>query len=322
MQGYLASRGVYISGYQLRQSFPIVAPEHHALRQQDVIERTNPHLYNAHYFGHRIHIDQNEKLAMYGLTYVLARDGYSGKIVAGSVMSQKNNLIIYEKIYRTALLEFGLWEQVRVDHGREFYLLLFIQEKLRETRGDPEIAPYRQTSSCDNHIIERMWVELNHRVTYPLKRVLVEMDEQGLINMQSSAMRYCVSEVLKPVAEVGMTRMLRAWNAHSVPHHGIPNVLQDQRNGTLPMHASEILPAEEAVSLYRGQGGVLTDPHTFGEDPLETHFMLKQQRISEFRHSIIPYEDIFSHIISGDNVPFEQAIESYIDITQRLSLFT
>lgn len=71
---------------------------------------------------------------MYGLTYVIARDGYSGKIVGAATMSVKNNLVIYDKVYLAAVIEYGLWDQLRVDHGREFYLMLFIQEKLREQR--------------------------------------------------------------------------------------------------------------------------------------------------------------------------------------------
>ena len=121
IQGYMIASGIHISGYRLRSSLPALAPQHHVMRQQDLIERTNPRLHTAHYFGHRLHIDQNEKLVMYGLTYVLARDGYSGKIVAGSVMNRKNNLIIYEDVYRAATLEFGLWEQVRVDFGKELF---------------------------------------------------------------------------------------------------------------------------------------------------------------------------------------------------------
>ena len=35
---------------------------------------------------------------MYGLTYVIARDGYSGKIVGAATMSIKNNLVIYDKV--------------------------------------------------------------------------------------------------------------------------------------------------------------------------------------------------------------------------------
>jgi len=39
------------------------------------------------------------------------RDGYSGMIVSSSVMPKK---------YKRAISEHGLWQQIRVDHGREF----------------------------------------------------------------------------------------------------------------------------------------------------------------------------------------------------------
>ena len=71
----------------------------------------NPIPYNAQYFGHKLHMDQNEKIAMFGATHVLAVDGYSGKIVAWKSMPVKNmpvknNLIIYDSVYRFVLFNF------------------------------------------------------------------------------------------------------------------------------------------------------------------------------------------------------------------------
>lgn len=91
--------------------------------------------------------------------------------------------IIYDKVYRAAVIEFGLWDQVRVDHGKEFNLTLYVHEKLRILRGSETISPYVQTTSTCNHVIERLWVELNHCVTYPIKRVVVAMADQQMINM-------------------------------------------------------------------------------------------------------------------------------------------
>jgi hypothetical protein len=45
-------------------------------------------------------MDQNEKFGMLGATHVLAVDGYSEKIVAWKSMPVKNNLIIYDNVYR------------------------------------------------------------------------------------------------------------------------------------------------------------------------------------------------------------------------------
>ena len=85
---------VHVSYHQLRSALPVVSPQYHAMRTHDVVECTNPRVYIARYFGHRLHVDQNEKMAMFGLVSVLARDGFSGKIVVGAVMNRKNNMII------------------------------------------------------------------------------------------------------------------------------------------------------------------------------------------------------------------------------------
>ena len=60
----------------------------------------NPIPYHAGYFGHKLHMDQNEKLAMFGVTHVIAIDGYSSCIVGHSTMPKKNNIIIYDAVYR------------------------------------------------------------------------------------------------------------------------------------------------------------------------------------------------------------------------------
>ena len=157
LKGYMLSKGNAISERHLRLAIPQVAPIQHRQRQLGQVDCNNPHLYHANYYGEKIHLDQNEKLCL----YVLARDGYSGRITAGVVMSQKNKITIYDEVYLPTVVEDGLWDQVRVDYGREFYLILYIQEKLRAQCGNFEHVPYRQTTSRANHVIERVWVELN-----------------------------------------------------------------------------------------------------------------------------------------------------------------
>ena len=48
---------------------------------------------------------------------------------------------------RNALLAYGIFHQIRVDFGREFYLVLGMQEHFQELRSRKDIAPYRQTQS-------------------------------------------------------------------------------------------------------------------------------------------------------------------------------
>ena len=76
--------------------FPVSRPYHFFSIQG--ARNINPIPYFAECFGHKLHMDQNEKLAMFGITHVLAIDGYSGKIVGSTSMPVKNNLLIYTKM--------------------------------------------------------------------------------------------------------------------------------------------------------------------------------------------------------------------------------
>lgn len=321
MKGYLkGAKGINVSERKLRAIMPSCAPVNHLLRQSNSLERRNPAIYSARYFGHKIHLDQNEKLVHYGVTYVMARDGYSGKIIAAAVMPQKNNEKIYENIYKAATVEYGLWNQLRVDHGKEFYLSLYVHEQLRNGRGDPTIPPYVQTTSTCNHIIERIWVELNVRVTYPIKRIIKSMDDCRAINMDCPMTKFCVSSVLCQLCEVGMSRMVMAWNNHPIPHRGIPNELQHQAYNTALVQPAEIPLPLDAVLQYRNQGGQLRDPVPFGTDPLENDSDLCAEREQQWLLKCgMDSEQMFSEIISGKDYILENAILDFIDITSSLS---
>ena len=100
----------------------------------------------------------------------------------------------------TIVLEYGLWDQLRVDHGMEWILTLFVQETLAHLRRNTNRAPHLQTTSkqvnnnedlMQNHCVERMWVEINARVNYPLKACLIEMQERNEINMDCDHERFC-----------------------------------------------------------------------------------------------------------------------------------
>ena len=48
---------------------------------------------------------------------------------------------------RSVVDQYGLWDQLRVDKGKEWYLMLFMQEKLAHLRFNTNRAPHLQTSS-------------------------------------------------------------------------------------------------------------------------------------------------------------------------------
>ena len=98
MRGMLASRGFYASEVRVGHALQCVDPGHHRQRRENSYCQRHPAIYQADYFGEKLHINQNEKLVMFGVTHVAAIDGSSGKIVAFETMPIKNNVTIYENI--------------------------------------------------------------------------------------------------------------------------------------------------------------------------------------------------------------------------------
>ena len=79
---------------------------------------------------------------------------------------------------RKCLLEYGLWDEIRVNHGKEFYLMLY---KLRkEGRGD---APYLQTSSTRG---DAPYLQTSSTYNHGSRSTRGLMDDERTINMDSS----------------------------------------------------------------------------------------------------------------------------------------
>ena len=50
-------------------------------------------------------------------------------------------------ICRPVLLQYGMWDQIRVDQGKEWVLMLFVQEQLAHFRRNTGRNPHIQTTS-------------------------------------------------------------------------------------------------------------------------------------------------------------------------------
>ncbi len=67
MTGFLASQGFRVSQNRVGLALQRV---HHSCRRNTVHRQVNPIPYTATYCGEKLHIDQNVKLIMYGVTRV------------------------------------------------------------------------------------------------------------------------------------------------------------------------------------------------------------------------------------------------------------
>ncbi|XP_077060372.1 uncharacterized protein LOC143712032 [Siphateles boraxobius] len=317
MKGYLASKGIKASEVRVGCMLRTINQPYHMARYHGS-RNFNPIPYTAEYMGHKLHMDQNEKMVMFGVTHVAAVDGYSRKIVAHCTMPVKNNLTIYQNIYRSAVIEYGMWDQVRVDHGKEFYLTLFMQEKLAHLRNNREKQPYCQTPSTNNHIIERIWPEVNNRVNYPLKGALIQLVDQEEIDMQDNLTQYCVSTLTCQVAQIGLERVVHSWNAHSIPGNGVPDHLA---HGGCPKKVSpDVLPdAVDAANCYDSEvGSSLTRESSIGRNP----FLHLEDQEAAQREFSLHYPNIcllFESAVNFQPDHFKHAIRKLIDIVRSLS---
>ncbi|XP_041843882.1 uncharacterized protein LOC121641670 [Melanotaenia boesemani] len=315
MTGYLAAQGVRASEVRVGTVLSQMHEPYHQERRQGA-ENLNPQPYQAEYMGHKLHMDQNEKLAMYGVTHVLAIDGFSKKVVAHSTMPVKNNLTIYQEVYRQAVLAYGLWDQVRVDHGTEFYLSLFIQEMLAEHRYNKERRPYIQSTSTKNHTVERIWPEINTRVNYPIKTAIVQLIDQERLNMDDNLTRYCTSNLTCQLSNIGVQRTLQAWNAHRIPGKGIPNNLA--QCGCKANVTEDLLPeASAAADFYRQEvGSSLTRESVFGTDPFLSEED-KSQAETEFSLLHTDVAALFDSVVNRHFTPFQECLIDLVNITRR-----
>ena len=101
MHGLLRSHGYRVSQSRIAMSLRHATPIQHTCSMHQFL---NPFLYQAHYYGDKLHLDQNEKCVMFGVTHVLAINGYSRKIVGFITIHKKNTILICDLLFRPLLL--------------------------------------------------------------------------------------------------------------------------------------------------------------------------------------------------------------------------
>ena len=85
----MKAKGINVGEKKIGKILGEINPEAQIKMQKVAGRSLNPKVYNAEYFGHKVHYDQNEKLGMFGVVHVCARDGFSGKIVGYATMARK-----------------------------------------------------------------------------------------------------------------------------------------------------------------------------------------------------------------------------------------
>ena len=323
LQGLLRSYGIQVSQRRIASSLRRLAPVQYQARRQDTYRLLNPVPYRASHYGEKLHLAQNEKLVMYGVTHVIAVDGYSRKIVGFITLPVKNSIAIYDLLFRPLLLRDGLWEQVRVDHGTEFALVVSTQQSLAHLQRNQYSHPHSvlQSTSRQNHRTERMWPEVNQRINYPVKRILTMMESNGEIDMEDEITKYCVSYVTIAVISNAINDFVSAWNYHRIPGNagGIPLVLARMTNQVTCLNPQQIPSTDVVMQRHQQNGSRLSRRACFGRDPLCGHIELYRLRQRDFSERFPSMGRIFQELIQGNTQLFKDSLQFYILLTRRFS---
>lgn len=322
MDGLLRSLGIMVSESRVGESLERIYPAQHHMRRQNIQRSLNPHPYSASYFGEKLHFDQNVKLAMYGATHVVCIDGYSRLIVGFLTIPRKNPVLIYEHLFAPLLSTHGLWDQIRMDHGTEFTLIATVQQALareinshRLDGGQFRRHPVFRSTSRQNHRVEKLWVEVNRRINYPIKEILVRMEGEDEINMTDELTKFCVSHVTIMVITCAVKRFMCAWNSHRIPgrNGGIPSVLARINNRTSQIHSHQIPNTEAAVALHESEHCQLSRDLIYGNDPIMEYLGLQNLRERDFEKEFPSMDSVFQDILHGHGTLFKTAIHFFIN---------
>lgn len=107
LSGLLRSRGIVVGENRIAGSMSRIAPAAQTGRRQRASRNLSPPPYTARFFGDKVHFDQNAKLAMYGVTHVMAVDGFSRKIVGMITIPVKNSVAIYHTLMQPLLHQYA-----------------------------------------------------------------------------------------------------------------------------------------------------------------------------------------------------------------------
>ena len=103
-----------------------------------------------------------------------------------------------------------------------------------------------------------------------------------------------------------------------LPSH-IPNVAMSRQNKIASVNLHLVPSSNDALLLYRQDGGSITEVSTFGRDPIMDSDEKKAIRLHVFNERFPSFDLIFFETVNLRPTIFRDALLFYIDITYRLS---
>ena len=236
-------------------------------------------------------------------------DGWSRMVCGFGAMEKKNPIVIYDKIFRPAIAKYGAWNQLRIDHGKEFVLTIFVQELIEIYHYSRNKTPWKPTALTDNYVVERFWVKVNSRLNYPIKKILSKIIDEYDYDLNDPIIKHSLSFIYCNLARGPFQHLVQSWNYNMEMINKIP-----------PLNLAFLPSTDEVVRMYECMGGQLTRMSAFGEDPLEDIYHAYESRKALLDGCQPGWGEQFSHAVLGRHDTIQKALEKCINLT--LSPFT
>lgn len=256
-----------------------MTPIYTHMRREGTAWQTNPRVYYPEYASQKLHMYQNEKFVDFGVTKVVASDGFSGKIMGYSVMAIKNNLTIWWGVKRNLLDPWTIWPVK--SWPRTWILFVSVSAGQSWSLSNQYPPPPFHSKSVKTKPCLWKKVGRNKRlycINYPNKHALFYITNNGFLDMDDPFSKHCVSCIASTCCLVGLQNFVPAWNAQIIAQkgHSRCSFQRPSKNHTwIPSH---LIPPAEVVAADYINRGIFMFPSPYGQDPLYGYPDLQLQR--------------------------------------------
>jgi hypothetical protein len=159
--------------------------------------------------------------------------------------------------------------------------------------------------------VERTWHEINQRVVYLIKEILVEYTMRSLIDNENQTLMNILGILVRKLVTQGMNIFVLSWNHHRIrgPCKGIPEELATHSPIT-PLPESEIPEIVDLVNEYNYNGGAinanLENIEAFQNEVANTQFI-------NYINSI-DFDYIYIKVINGDREILLRLLNESVDV--------
>ena len=226
-------------------------------------------------------LDLDCKLQDYGLYVAGIVDAFCRTILALVVLPDKTAVTIFNRCLALALQRVGHFpEMLTTDAAKELMLLAFACRLARAHSPSPQgtwrMPPHRAMPSTRHIRIERLWGEVNPKVLFMPKTMLIRMESMGILDMNNSLHACAIQLLLSPLLQFGADDFTAIHNSSKVRstkgHGGVPLELRRAQPHPHEALLPPFNPAANVIASYeRAAGELLPRPIWLdARDPLRS----------------------------------------------------